>query len=208
MAFKMKGSAFKLGNVATKSTLKQASPVKDTYPAKDRLKDADLQKKMEKHNAKHAEGWDHDEDQKTQKDWTKTKSPLERKSALKTGYKEEMERVGDKESAKNHAKLHKSGYYDANHNVKDESKDPDKKSPLEQGVDTAAMARETNRPGISRSIREWISNPTFPWSGASEWEIKDIMSQAAKEGRERGELKKAAAEGGAEAGKKAKKEDK
>ena len=33
MAFKMKGSAFKLNNVATKSALKQASPMKDTGSA-------------------------------------------------------------------------------------------------------------------------------------------------------------------------------
>ena len=109
MAFKMKGSAFKLGNVATKS-------------------------------------------------------------ALKTGYKKEMDRVGDEESARNHAKLHKDGYYDNDHNVIDESKDPDKEeaaSALKQVVDIAGRQMDTK--GRGKRTRY---NPDKLIPGRAQW-IRD-----------------------------------
>ena len=81
MAFKMKGSAFKLGNVATKSTLKQTSPMKhdpndDVQPGtqhKDWLAQAD------RHNKRHTAGETHDE----HGDWdTKEEEPKKDEGTL------------------------------------------------------------------------------------------------------------------------------
>jgi len=69
MAFKMKGSAFKLGNVATKSALQQTSPMKDTQSwgrnPRTGAWDEDWAEK-DTHNKKHKSNpdWDHEKEKK------------------------------------------------------------------------------------------------------------------------------------------------
>lgn len=70
MAFKMKGSAFKLNNVATKSALKQTSPMKDSRKVYDFLNEKEAEA-VNAHNRDHSMGIDHE------------KSPNKMKSALK-----------------------------------------------------------------------------------------------------------------------------
>jgi hypothetical protein len=79
MAFKMKGSAFKLGNVATKSVLKQkSSPVKDMkwWNTNPKDKNDKSKEKAQAHNAKHTTGDDSEHAAPTKsalKQWTKAK---------------------------------------------------------------------------------------------------------------------------------------
>ena len=132
MAFKMKGSAFKLGNVATKSALKQTSPVKDM---KWWDTGEDGTPAQHEHNNKHTSGDDSEHESAP----AKMKSPLEHKVAYgpegkirkhhhvdKKGKKmteEEVNKANPSQSMKNH-----------NPRFTREKRKAGMKSPLEQGL--------------------------------------------------------------------------
>ena len=82
MAFKMKGSAFKLGNVATKSALKDRYTI--TY--KD---DEKMANKMRAHNEQHSAnpGMDHDDADSDNLTWWNVKDERPRKAQIETKYK-------------------------------------------------------------------------------------------------------------------------
>jgi len=137
----MKGSAFKLGNVATKSALKQTSPVKDM---KWWDTGEDGTPAQHEHNNKHTSGDDSEHESAP----AKMKSPLEHKVAYgpegkirkhhhvdKKGKKmteEEVNKANPSQSMKNH-----------NPRFTREKRKAGMKSPLEQGVNTEKMAQRS-----------------------------------------------------------------